>query len=116
MVEVIIAIVILAVGVLGMAGTTAYVIRQITLADVMTERAVALQTVVEQLQSVPFANVGSGTDSVGMFTMRWTSVSETTLSKLVTIVTSGPGLSRTSAVSQLAPAVLDTFQYRVISR
>ena len=62
MVEVIIAIVVLAVGVLGMAGTTAYIVRQITLADVMTERAVALQSVIERLQATPFASVGTGAD------------------------------------------------------
>ena len=109
MVEVIIAVVVLAVGVLGMAGTTAYIVRQITLADVMTERAVALQTVVEQLQSVPFANVGSGKDTVGIFTISWTSLSESATSRLVTVVTVGPGLAGTG-FPMLAPNVADTFQ------
>jgi Tfp pilus assembly protein PilV len=118
MVEVIIAIVVLAVGVLGMAGTTAYIVRQVTLADVMTERAVALQTIVEQLQSIPFASVGSGSDTVGVFEVSWTSVSESSSSKLVTLVTLGPGLT-TSAGNPfpfLGPNVADTFEYRVISR
>lgn len=118
MVEVIIAIVVLAVGVLGMAGTTAYIVRQITLADIMTERAVALQTVVEQLQAMPFANVGSGKDTVGIFTITWTSLAESPTSRLVTVVTVGPGLSTTSGnpFPFLGPNVADTFRYRVISR
>jgi len=118
MVEVIIAIVVLAVGVLGMAGTTAYIVRQITLADVMTERAVALQTVVEQLQSIPFASVGSGSDTVGMFAVTWTSASESAVSTLVTLVTTGPGLATSGGnpFPFLGPNVADTFEYRVISR
>lgn len=118
MVEVMIAIVVLAVGVLGMAGTTAYIVRQITLADVMTERAVAVQTVVERLQAAPFADVGSGADSVGIFAVRWTSYSESSTSKLVTLVTTGPGLQTSSGnpFPFLGPSVADTFEYRVITR
>lgn len=116
MVEVIIAIVVLAIGVLGLAGTTAYVVRQVTLADLMTERAVALQTVVERLQATTFSSVGSGADSVGVFALRWSSVSESGSSKIVTVVTSGPGLQSTGGIPYLGPNVADTFQFRVISR
>lgn len=118
MVEVIIAIIVLAIGVLGLAGTTAYVVRQVTLADLMTERAVALQSVVEELQAVTFSSVGSGTDSVGVFEVKWSSVSETSTSKLVTVITKGPGLGSASGspVAFLGPNVEDTFQFRVISR
>lgn len=118
MVEVIIAIVVLAVGVLGMAGTTAYIVRQITLADVMTERSVALQTVIERVQSIPFASVGSGSDSVGVFAVSWSTVAESSTSRLVTVVTTGPGLTTSpgNAFPFLGPNVADTFEYRVISR
>ena len=118
MVEVIIAIIVLAIGVLGLAGTTAYVVRQVTLADLMTERAVALQSVVEQLQATSFPSVGSGTDSVGVFEVKWSSVSESSTSKVVTVITKGPGLGSPSgsAVAFLGPNVVDTFQFRVISR
>jgi prepilin-type N-terminal cleavage/methylation domain-containing protein len=67
MIEVIIAITVLAVGVLGLAGTTAYIVRQVTLADVMTERTAALQTVIERVQAMPFDSVSAGSDSVGSF-------------------------------------------------
>lgn len=115
MVEVIIAIMVLAIGVLGLAGTTAYVVRQVTLADLMTERAVALQTVVERLQATSFPSVGSGSDSVGVFYVRWGSVSESSTSKVVTVITVGPGLGGTTFPT-LGPNVADTFQFRVISR
>jgi len=118
MVEVIIAIMVLAIGVLGLAGTTAYVVRQVTLADIMTERAVALQSVVERLSAAPFASVGSGADSVGVFYVRWSSVSESSTSKVVTVYTVGPGLATAAGnpAPYLGPNVVDTFEFRVISR
>lgn len=118
MVEVIIAMIVLAVGVLGLAGTTAYVVRQVTLADIMTERTVALQTVIEGLQAANFSSVGSGSDSVGVFFVRWSSVSESAVSKLVTLYTAGPGLAQApgNTFPYLGNNVVDTFQFRVISR
>ncbi len=118
MVEVMIAIIVLAVGVVGLAGTTAYIVRQTKLADVMTERAVALQTVVERLNAAPFANVGSGSDSVGVFAVSWASTSESSTSKLVTVVTTGPGLTTAGGnpFPFLGANVADTFEFRVITR
>ena len=116
--EVVIAIMVLTIGVLGLAGTTAYSVRQITLADILTKRAIALQTVVERVQSTPFASVGSGTDSLGVFRMSWSSSAETSASKLVTVITTGPGLGRATGnpYPYLRPNVVDTFSIRVISR
>lgn len=115
MVEVIIAMIVLAVGVLGLAGTTAYVVRQITLSDLMTERAAAFQTVVDRLQSLPFDDVAAGSDSVGIFAVSWNAVLDGPQNKIVTIVTVGPGLgSGTPPVNN--PQVADTFQFRVLRR
>ncbi len=117
LVEVIIAIVILAVGVLGLAGTTAYIVRQITLSDLLTERAVALQRVIEDISALPFDSVKSGTDTIGLFDVKWT-VTKASTSASIQVVTSGPGLS--TSVSNPAPAlgpnVADTFVFTVISR
>lgn len=116
MIEVIIAVVILAVGILGLGGATAYIVRQVTLADIMTERAAALQSVVERIQSMDFDTVDAGSDSVGMFAVNWSLASGTSETKLLQIVTVGPGV-HTPAGSQapmLARNVADTFQYRVI--
>ncbi len=115
MVEVIIAIVILAIGVLGLGGTTAYIIRQITLSDLMTERSVAFQTTVDRLQSMPYDSVGSGTDSVGIFAVEWSSVADGAQNKIVTILTRGPGLGG-AAFPMNDPQVIDTFVFRILRR
>jgi len=115
LVEVIVAIIILTFGLLGMAGTTALVVRQITLADVSTERAVALQTTLERLQALPFDSVASSSDSVGIFGVRWTVVTPTDQWKEVTVVTTGPGSGRGSGgFPMISSSVPDTFTYRII--
>lgn len=118
MVEVIISIIILAIGVLGMAGTTMLVVRQVTLARVMTERSVAVQSVVERVQATNFDNVASGSDSLGVFRMTWSSTDETSQSKLVQIITIGPGVKTATGAGFpiLTTGVADTFQYRIIRR
>ena len=112
------AMVVLAVGVLGLAGTTAYVVRQITLADIMTERAAAVQTAVERVQASDWENLGSGYDSVGIYGVTWSTQLVAAQLKEVTIVTMGPGLqsSDVSGFPLLSQAVADTFQFRVLRR
>lgn len=116
LVEVIIAVVILAVGVLGLAGTTAYIVRQITLADLMTERAAARQTAIEKVNATPFAQLASGSDSVGVFFVEWT-ISGGGRSADVTVVTTGPGLSTSDSnpYPTLGPGVADTFEFTVVN-
>jgi prepilin-type N-terminal cleavage/methylation domain-containing protein len=113
LVEVIVAIVILAVGLLGMAGTTAVVLRQLTAADLSTQRAMALQTTLEKLRATPFDSVQAGSDSVGVFQVNWTVADEFEW-KDVEIVTAGPGLGYSSGYQVLSPSVADTFTHRLI--
>jgi len=114
LIEVMVALVILAVGVLGLAGTTALVVRQVTLADVATERAAALGTVLERVRAMDFDSVGTGSDTIGSFTASWSST-DFGRSKLVTVVTLGPGLQTgTGNMPHLSNSVADTFVYRVI--
>jgi prepilin-type N-terminal cleavage/methylation domain-containing protein len=115
MVEVIVAIVILAIGVLGLAGTTVYIVRQVTVADLMTERSAAFQTIVDQIQSLPYDNVGSGTSTIGVFTATWTSTNSGPQNKIVQIITVGPGLSG-ALVPTNDPVAVDTFVFRVLRR
>ena len=115
MVEVVIAIVILAIGVLGLAGTTAHIVRQITLADLMTERSVAFQTTIDRIQSLPYDSVVNGTDTVGIFAITWTVTPDGSQNKRVRIVTGGPGLSSGTPPTN-SPAVADTFDFRVLRR
>jgi hypothetical protein len=118
MVEVVVAMVVLAIGVLGLAGTTAYVVRQITLADIMTERAAAVQTAVERVQASDWEDLGSGHDSVGIYGVRWSTQLVAAQLKEVTIVTMGPGLASSDAnqFPMLSQAVADTFHFRVLRR
>lgn len=113
-VEIVIAMIVLTIGVLGLAGTTAFVVRQVTLADLMTERAAAFQTTIDRIQSLPFDDVTSGTDSVGIFAVRWVAVNDGAQNKVVTILTAGPGIEPNTAFPMLGPTVVDTFVFRVL--
>jgi len=115
LVEVVIAIVILAIGVVGLGGTTAHIVRQTTLSDLMTERSAAFQTVIDRIQSLPYDSVTSGSDSVGIFALKWSSVNDGPQNKIVTIVTVGPGLGGTTYPTN-DPQVVDTFTFRVLRR
>jgi prepilin-type N-terminal cleavage/methylation domain-containing protein len=115
MVEVIVAIMVLTIGVLGLAGTTAYIVRQITLADLMTERSAAFQTIIDRLQSQPYANVTSGSDSIGVFRITWTSTNDGPQNKIVQMITVGPGLGG-ALVPTNDPQDTDTFTFRILRR
>jgi hypothetical protein len=115
-VEVIVAMMVLAVGVLGLAGTTAHIVRQVTLADIMTERSAALQTALERVQSMDWDSVDAGSDSVGIYGVEWTSALAGPQLKEVTIITYGPGLETSSdnPYPVLVQQVADTFSFRVV--
>lgn len=116
MVEVIVAITILTIGVLAMASTTAYVVRQTTFADLLTERAAAFQTVVDRLQASAYDDVTDDADSVGIFYAKWTVVDDGAQSKIVTIVTQGPGLDKSGSnpYPVMSATAVDTFIFRVL--
>jgi prepilin-type N-terminal cleavage/methylation domain-containing protein len=113
MIEIIIAIVILAIGLLGLAGSTGYLVRTVTLGDLLTERTFASQTIIDRLQSLPYDSVVDGTDTIGVFAVDWEAVDDGPQSKILTVVTLGPGLSP-GGMGNLAPAVADTFVFRVL--
>lgn len=115
-VEIVVAVIILAVGVLGMAGTTAFVVRQVTLAQITTRRAAAVQDVVERLRAVEYQNMASGQDSVGPFYVRWVVADDGMRSATITVLTRGPGLATVGGTPfpMLQPEVIDTFVYRRI--
>ena len=115
LVEVVIAIMILVIGVVGLAGATAQIVRQVTLSDLITERSVAFQTIIDRIQSLPYDSVGTGSDSVGIYAIKWEAVNDGAQSKIVTLVTAGPGIS-TGAFPTNNPQKVDTFQFRVLRR
>ena len=107
------AMLILTVGLLGLAGATGYMVRTVTLGDLMTERSVAFQSTIDGLQSLPYDSVTTGSDSVGIFAISWDSVDDGPQSKLVTLVTVGPGVVPGSAHLQ-SSSVADTFVFRIL--
>ena len=112
LVELAMAIFILAFGVLGLATTTYNVTRQLTLAEVTTARAAAVQSVMERIHATVFDSIGAGGDTIGPMIVSWTVTSSTVQTKAVSIVTVGPG--RASMSQGLSSAVSDTIMYNVL--
>jgi hypothetical protein len=116
-VELVIAILILAIGVLGIASATGYMVRQITLAEVTSERAAAVQLVVERLKSTPYDSLDIGSDTVGNYVINWGSVDDGVITRLFAVETLGPGLQRgTGPMPYLSNNVADTFLVRLVKR
>lgn len=116
MVEVIVAVVILAFGLAGLAGTTGLLVRQSTLADLTTERAVARQSVLESIRAQPFDEVRDSSSTVGGFSVSWTVIESDDWYKTVELVTTGQGLrSGGEGLPVLGPSVADTATFHVVS-
>jgi len=114
--ELIMALTILSVGALAMAGTTVYAVQSITLSELATNRSAARQSTVERIMSQEFDSVAVGTDSIGPFVMDWT-VGDFADWKAVEIVTMGPGrvpASDGSSPGGLIGVVTDTLTLTVL--
>jgi prepilin-type N-terminal cleavage/methylation domain-containing protein len=113
LIELMIALLILSIGILGLAGVTAYSIQKVTVADLDTVRGAALQSVVEQLRATPRDSLKDGVDTVGVFDVAWSVVDNGSYS-MVEIVTTGPGLAPGTdgdPMPSIDGAVADTFTY-----
>ena len=91
--ELVIALLLLSVGLLGLAATTAFMVRQTTLGRMTTERAMARHDVVERIRSLPFDSVDAGSRSVGAYGVSWSLAQHQTDRKTVLLITRGPGLA-----------------------
>ena len=116
LVEVIVATLILTVGVLGLAGTTGLLIRQVTMGEMATQRAAAFQTAIERLQALDWEAVSGGSTTVGRYAVNWSVAHEYAQSRVMTIITQGPGVSTSSGFASLRPNVSDTFSFRLLRR
>lgn len=114
LVELIVAVVVLAVGILGFAGTTTYLNRQASIANLRAERARAGADVLERLRTLPFDSVQPGADSVGPFRITWDVESYFT-AKAVTLIITGPGHApaQTGSMPMIVADLTDTITYRV---
>lgn len=114
-IELMVALVILTVGLLSMAATTGYVATQVRAGDLRTERAAALQEVIEGLRATPFASLQTVADSsavaVGHYQFWWTvnrvgaNLAEVEIYSRSTA--NLPGASKHGAVAQ------DTFSFSI---
>lgn len=114
LVEVVLALFVLTVGILGLAATTGFVVRQTELANVTTERAVARQSVVENLKARDLPDVTGGSTTVGRFQVSWRVTVTDPLFKEVQVVTTGPGLTSSDSGPRLAAGVSDTYTFRIV--
>lgn len=114
LVELVVAVVVLAVGVLGFAGTTTYLNRQATIANLRAERARATANVLERLRTLPFDSIGPGNESVGHYQFEW-SVDAYFSAKSVTLIVRGPGHApaRAGRMPMIIADLTDTVRYRV---
>ena len=116
LVELIVAIVILTVGIVGMGGSTGWAARQVTLSDMTLERTIARQTVVERLKSTDFSSIAAGSESIGNFRIVWTLPQSSSVYKTAQIITTGPGLNPGpgGTLPVLGPGVTDTLTLRIL--
>ena len=113
LVEVMMAIVILLFGLVSLAQSSILMVNQVNVSDVRTERVVARYAAVEQLRAIPFNNVTGGTTTVGDFTMNWRVAGTTTNSRLIEMVTTGPG-TQAGAGLHVTTGVVDTVTFRIV--
>lgn len=115
-VELLVALMILTVGLLALAGGMGIVVGSVTESDVKTERTAAFQSALENLRAEDFDDLDSGNDSIGAFEVEWT-VQGGNHWKGVEVVVTGPGRTSASAgIPIISQAVADTFHYTVIRR
>ena len=111
--EVIVAMVVLTVGALGLAGTTLHVVREVAVGNATSKRATATQSVLERVRAVPFDSVKAGSQTAGSFVITWTIPEEDLRTKLVRFVSVGPGLVSTGNGPALVSNAADTLTYRL---
>lgn len=107
LVEVMVALVIMAVGLVGVSATMAQMQRQATLAEMDGDRQLAKQYVAERLRGIPFDSVKSGTAEIGAYALNW--VVDTTLQgKSVRMITVGPRLAQVGVSVSYSDTLLFT--------
>ncbi len=115
LVEVVVAMLVLTVGLLGLAAGTGWVIRSVEVARIETARSTALQSGIEQVRGTPFDDLAPGSAVVGNYEVTWIEVESTNRSLLFEFAVVGPGVGPGGGT--FAPILTDvstSFQYRVI--
>jgi len=115
LVEILAAVIVLSVGILGMAAGTGWMVRSSTLSRLDTNRAAAVQAGVENVRALPFAAVASGSLSEREFDVSWTVVESSFNWKHLEFVIVGPGRPPGSVGprAEIVSSVADTLEYRI---
>jgi hypothetical protein len=115
LVELVIAMLILTVGLLGMAAGTGWMVRSMDLARLETARSAALQEGIEFVRDTPFENLGAGQLAAEDFDVTWSLVEQDMNSVLLEFVVEGPGRAPGSVGpgSVISMTVADTLRYRI---
>lgn len=115
--EVMVAVVVLTVGLMGLAGATTYVLRQVNVSELKTERSLAKQTALERIRAAGHGQLLEGVDTVGDYIVKWSSEQPTPNLQRVRLVSVGPGLARTGdGVAMMSNTVADTTTFAVVKR
>lgn len=113
LVEVIIAMVILAVGILAMGASTGYIVTQVAVSDMRTNRMAAVREVAERLRATDFDDLGAscgGNFTVGSYTVSCSVSNVNIRLKRIEMVTTGPGYQTGYGIK---PSVADTFNISI---
>jgi prepilin-type N-terminal cleavage/methylation domain-containing protein len=94
LVEIMVAVVVLAVGMLAMAASTGYISAEVRNSTWSAQRTMAREQVIEQLRATPFDNISTNATAVaiGRYNVTWTvaSVGGSNNLKQVLVIASGP--------------------------
>ncbi len=109
LIEVMIALVVTSICLLGLASSTVTALQLVKLSDIESERGFARQEMVETVRSTPFDSLSSHGDSVGVYRVRYWMLNHPTDpdAKRVFVVTRGPGKVR-GTLGQYSGTVYDT--------
>ncbi len=118
LIEVVVAMLLLTVGLLGLAAGTGWVLRSTEGARIDTARATALQSAVEQVRALDDASLAEGgaLDLPGTYQATWEPMGTGVNSTQVRIILRGERheVRAGGALPTLAPAAVDTLLYRVV--
>ena len=114
LVELSVAIVIFAVGTLGLAGMTVGLQRQAVVAGLQSERNSAVISAVERVRAMDFDSLTNGSVQTGQFTSSWLVSVTGPHTRGVRIVTVGPALVLGPAGAYMTSAQADTLEYPLV--
>ncbi len=114
LIEVMVAMMVLAVGLLGLAAGTGWMIRTVHFGELETKRSAALQSAVESVRAT--GDPVNGSETFGNYSVTWTVGTGDRHSRPVEFVVVGPGRASGSGAGmpEVDNAVADTFNMRIM--